>query len=79
VSVDLSRITWWHYSEDLKGVVSEFAAYLVCPVSVLPLNSGQRRALAVRVLTGLFLLKPENSDPIAGSPGFGLPFNHFVE
>ena len=23
--------------------------------------------------------KAENSDPIAGSPGFGLPFNNFVE
>jgi hypothetical protein len=36
----LSANQWWHYSEGLKDVVSEFAAYLVCLVSVLPLISG---------------------------------------
>ena len=39
----------------------------------------ERRALAVRVLSGLGLLKPENSDPIAVSPGFDLPFNNFLD
>ena len=39
-NVDYPANQWWHYSEGLKDVVSEFAAYLVCPVSVLPLISG---------------------------------------
>ena len=39
-NADYHANQWWHYSEGLKDVVSEFAAYLVCPVSVLPLISG---------------------------------------
>jgi uncharacterized SAM-binding protein YcdF (DUF218 family) len=78
-NVDYPANQWWHYSEGLKDVVSEFAAYLYARFLFLPLISGQRRALANRVLTGLCLLKPENSDPIAGSRSFGLPSNNFVE
>ena len=39
-NVDYPANQWWHHSEGLKDVVSEFAAYLECPVSVLPLISG---------------------------------------
>jgi hypothetical protein len=39
-NVDYPANQWWHYSEGLKDVVTEFAAYLVFPVSVLPLISG---------------------------------------
>jgi hypothetical protein len=70
---------WRHYSEGLKDVISEFAAYLVCLVCVLSLISGTTSSARSSPLTGLCLLKAENSDPIAGSLGIGLPINNFVE
>ena len=77
-NVDYPANQWWHHSEGLKDVVTEFAAYLVCLVSVLPLISGATSSARSSRFDGLGL-KPENSDPIAGSPGFGLPFKNFIE
>ena len=78
-NVDYPANQWWHYSEGLKDVVSEFAACLVCPVSVLPLISGATSSARSSRFDRPVSPEPENSDPIAGSPGFGLPFNNFVE
>ncbi len=58
-NVDYPANQWWHYSEGLKDVVSEFAAYLEWPVSVLPLISGATSSAPSCVLTGLCLLNPK--------------------
>jgi hypothetical protein len=67
-NVDYSANQWWHYSEGLKDVVSEFAAYLVRPVFVLPLILGTTSSGRSSRFERPVSPETRKSDPIAGSP-----------